>query len=30
MIDMRREMVKLAALIDWQFFETEWAGERAG
>lgn len=26
MIDMRDELVKLAALIDWEFFETEWAG----
>ena len=26
MIDMRHELVKLAALIDWAFFETEWAG----
>jgi len=26
MIDMRHELVKLAALIDWQFFEREWAG----
>lgn len=26
MIDMRLELVKLAALIDWEFFETEWAG----
>ena len=26
MIDMRHELVKLAALIDWEFFETEWAG----
>jgi IS5 family transposase len=25
-IDMRHELVKLAALIDWEFFETEWAG----
>ena len=24
--DMRHELVKLAALIDWEFFETEWAG----
>jgi len=26
MIDMRHELVKLSALIDWEFFETEWAG----
>ena len=26
MIDMRHELVKLAGLIDWAFFETEWAG----
>jgi hypothetical protein len=26
MIDMRHEPVKLAALIDWEFFEAEWAG----
>ncbi|MDG3042440.1 IS5 family transposase [Roseicyclus marinus] len=26
MIDMRHALVKLAALIDWDFFETEWAG----
>jgi len=26
MIDMRHELVKVAALIDWEFFETEWAG----
>lgn len=26
MIDMRHELVKLEALIDWAFFETEWAG----
>ncbi len=26
MIDMRHELVKLAELIDWEFFETEWAG----
>ena len=25
-IDMRHELVKLAALIDWDFFEAEWAG----
>ncbi|WFE77161.1 IS5 family transposase [Roseinatronobacter sp. S2] len=25
-IDMRHELVKLAALIDWDFFEREWAG----
>jgi len=25
MIDMRHELVKLAALIDWQVFEREWA-----
>lgn len=24
-IDMRHELVKLAALIDWEWFETEWA-----
>jgi transposase, IS5 family len=24
-IDMRHELVKLAALIDWEFFEVEWA-----
>jgi IS5 family transposase len=24
--DMRHELVKLAALIDWEFFEREWAG----
>jgi transposase, IS5 family len=23
---MRHELVKLAALIDWNFFEREWAG----
>ena len=23
---MRDELVKLAALIDWEFFESEWAG----
>ena len=26
MIDMRHELVKLEALIDWAFFEEEWAG----
>jgi transposase, IS5 family len=26
MIDPRQELVKLAALIDWQVFEREWAG----
>src|SRR6056300_1127195 len=26
MIDMRHELVKLSALIDWEFFEREWAG----
>ncbi|WP_269436670.1 IS5 family transposase [Paracoccus liaowanqingii] len=26
MIDLRHELAKLAALIDWEFFETEWAG----
>ena len=26
MIDMRHELVSLAALIDWEFFEREWAG----
>ncbi|MDP4991141.1 MAG: IS5 family transposase [Marivita lacus] len=26
LIDMRHELVKLAALIDWDFFEREWAG----
>ena len=26
MIAMRHELVKLAELIDWEFFETEWAG----
>jgi len=25
MIDLRHELVKLAALIDWEFFEEEWA-----
>ena len=25
-IDMRNELVKLAALIDWEVFEREWAG----
>jgi len=25
MIDARHELVKLAALIDWDFFEREWA-----
>ena len=26
LIDMRHELVKLAALIDWEWFEREWAG----
>ena len=26
MIDMRHELVKLSALIDWEFFERAWAG----
>ncbi len=26
MIDARHELVKLATLIDWEFFEREWAG----
>ena len=26
MIDMLHELVKLVALIDWEFFEAEWAG----
>ncbi|MCE8510853.1 IS5 family transposase [Ruegeria pomeroyi] len=26
LIDMRHELVKLAALIDWDWFEQEWAG----
>jgi IS5 family transposase len=26
MIDMRHELVKLAALIDWEIFEREWVG----
>lgn len=26
MIDARHELVKLAALIDWEGFEREWAG----
>ena len=26
LIDMRHELVRLAALIDWAFFEREWAG----
>ena len=26
MIDMRHELVKLATLIDWENFETAWAG----
>ncbi len=26
LIDMRHELVRLEALIDWAFFETEWAG----
>ncbi|MFE3838776.1 IS5 family transposase [Pseudogemmobacter sonorensis] len=26
MIDPRHELVKLAALMDWEFFEREWAG----
>ena len=25
-IDMRHELVKLASLIDWEFFEREWSG----
>lgn len=25
-IDMHHELVRLAALIDWEFFEAEWAG----
>ena len=25
-IDMHHELVKLAALIDWEFFKREWAG----
>ena len=25
-IDLRHDLVKLAALIDWEFFEAEWAG----
>jgi IS5 family transposase len=25
LIDMRHELVKLAALIDWEWFEREWA-----
>ena len=25
MIDMRHELVRLAALIDWEVFEWEWA-----
>lgn len=26
LIDMRHELVKLATLIDWEFFDQEWAG----
>ena len=26
LIDMRRELVRLEALIDWEFFEREWSG----
>ena len=26
LIDMRHELVKLAALIDWEFFDQEWTG----
>jgi IS5 family transposase len=26
LIDLRHELVKLAALIDWEFFEREWSG----
>ncbi|SFG07011.1 Transposase domain [Palleronia marisminoris] len=26
MIDLRHELAKLAELIDWEFFEREWAG----
>jgi len=26
LIDLRHELVTLAGLIDWEFFETEWAG----
>jgi IS5 family transposase len=26
LIDMRHELVKLETLIDWEFFEREWAG----
>ena len=26
MIDLRHELAKLEKLIDWEFFETEWAG----
>lgn len=26
LIDMRHELVKLAGLIDWEFFDREWAG----
>jgi hypothetical protein len=25
-INMRHELVKLAAMIDWEFFERDWAG----
>ena len=25
-IDMRHELVKLAAVMDWEWFEREWAG----
>ena len=27
-IDMRHELVKLATLIDWEFFEDEWGVDR--
>ncbi|TFL15902.1 IS5/IS1182 family transposase, partial [Jannaschia formosa] len=26
LIDMRHELVRLEALIDWEFFEAEWMG----
>lgn len=26
LIDMRHELVRLAGLIDWDWFEREWAG----
>ncbi|TNC59343.1 IS5/IS1182 family transposase, partial [Rubellimicrobium roseum] len=26
LIDLRHELVTLATLIDWEFFEREWAG----